>query len=229
MRAKALVIISLHSVQHGSIHGVNDSRRVAPRVVTTQHITPQTVAHKGFGGLEHLRLGAAKAVNALLGVAHNEHAGGSGPRCPTATAARARVAAKPRLERLPLQRVGVLKFVNQQMLDARVQPLLHPACQQRVAQHDLRSTFHIIHVNPIALALERAVLGNQQPGEARHALLVAPGRVLRPGRHHALHQVLRFTNALNAGNLFAKFAWRAGGGEQGVKGGINVARGQGRL
>ena len=115
-----------HSVdrrQHG--------RRVAAGVVTSQGIATQAFDHKALGGLKHLRLGAAKAVDALLGVADDENAGG---RAPCVTTASARITTQPGRQRLPLQRVGVLKFVNQHMFDARVQLLLHPATGNRVGQ-----------------------------------------------------------------------------------------------
>ena len=229
VRAKALVTVKLHGVQHGGVDGGNHPGGVAPGVVAAQQITTQPVAHKSLGRLEHLRLGAAKAVNALLGVAHNEHAGRRGPLRAAAATARAGVAAEPRPQCLPLQRVGVLKFVNQQMLDARVQPLLHPAREQWVAQHDQRGTLHVVHVNPVAFALERTVLRNQQAGQAHHALLVAPSRVLGPGGYHAQHQVLRLAHTLYTDDFFAELARCAGGGQQSVKGGIDVTRRQGHF
>ena len=116
-------------------------------MVAAEQVAIQPVAHKHFGGLEHLRLGAAKAVNTLFGVAHNEHAGRLAPG--------PGVAAEPGPQRLPLQRVGVLKLVNQQVFDARIQALLHPARQHRVAQQNQGGALDIVHVDPAVLAFQR--------------------------------------------------------------------------
>jgi hypothetical protein len=61
---------------------------------------------------EHPRLAAAEAVDRLLGVAHHEH------RHRAVGAARL---GEPGRQRLPLQRIGVLEFVEQEMAVARVQ------------------------------------------------------------------------------------------------------------
>ena len=74
---------------HGLVDGVDDAGRVAPRVVAAEPVAAQPVHHKVLRGTEHLRLGAAEAVDALFGVAHDKHAGALRP------AARARVAAEP--------------------------------------------------------------------------------------------------------------------------------------
>ena len=185
-------------------------------MVATEQIAAQTVAHKGLRRLEHLRLGPAEPVNALLGVTHNEHAGGR------ATATGTRVTAQPRQERLPLQRVGVLKLVNQQMLDARVQPLLHPARQHRVTQHEQGGALHVIHVDPAAIALERGKLGNQHTAQAHHALLVAPGGVLMARCCNPHDDILRSTDGGDACHFFAEFARRAIFGQQRGKRSVHV-------
>jgi hypothetical protein len=171
VRAKAarvaLRLRGLHDLVHHSEH----APRVAPRVVAAEQVAAERRAHKVLRRDEHLRLGAAKAVDALLGVTHDEHAG-------RRTAARARVARKPGVQRLPLQRVGVLKFVDEQVAHARVQALLHPAAEHRVGEHALRHALDVVHVHPAARALERGKLRKQTAREPRHALLVLPGRVL---------------------------------------------------
>ena len=91
---------------------------------------------------------------------------------------------------MPLQRVGVLKLVNQQVLDARIQPLLHPTRELGVAEHALGGAFHIVHVDPTALTFEGGKLLQQQSAQTRHALLVEPGLVLCAHRQYAQHQVL---------------------------------------
>ena len=87
-------------------------------MVAAEQIALQTLAHKILRRPEHLRLGTAKSVNALLGVAHDEHAG---------RPAGAAITAQPRRQGLPLQGVGVLELVNQEVPYACVQSFLHPA------------------------------------------------------------------------------------------------------
>ena len=108
--------------QQGGIGGAHHAVRAAARVLASQPVAFQRLAHKGLGGLKHLRLGAAEAVNALLGVAHDEHA-------EITPAPRARVGRQPAGQGLPLKRAGVLEFVDEQVAHARIQPLLHPAGQ----------------------------------------------------------------------------------------------------
>ena len=87
-------------------------------MIALQQFAAESLDNEFFCRAEDLRLGAAKAINALFGITDDENAG---------CIAGAAVAAKPCVKGLPLQRIGILKLVDQQMPDARVQPLLHPA------------------------------------------------------------------------------------------------------
>ena len=122
-------------------------------MVATEQLAAQALPYKLLRCLEHLRLCAPETVDALLGIAHNKHAG---------RIAGTAVGAEPRPQSLPLQGVGVLKLVDQQVPDARVQPLLHPARQHLVAQQDPRHALNVIHVHPAALALECGELSDQE-------------------------------------------------------------------
>ena len=173
--AKAAVLLQALRRLHGGVHGGDDAARVAPRVVAGQQVATQAVAHKGLGGLEHLRLGAAEAVDALLGVAHDEHAGWA---LAAGAAAGAHVGGQPGVQRLPLQRVGVLELIDQQVAHTRVQALLHPAAQGGVRQHDQRRALDVVHVHPATCALELGKRGDQAARQARQALLVLPGFML---------------------------------------------------
>ncbi len=214
MFAKTVVPIGFTRRGHGRVDGVDHGFGVAPGVVATEQIAAQAMHHKSLRGAKHLRLGPAEAVNALFGVTHQEHAG---------RRARTRVADEPGIQRLPLQRVGVLELVDHQMPDARVQPLLHPARQHRVGQHQQRGTLDIIHVDPAAVALQRGELGNQHTCQPRHALLVEPGVVLLAGGHHTQHQILRNAHLFDANDFFTKLARRALLGQQGRDGRREVA------
>ena len=123
MRPKTFKLTGLLRGSKGAVHAVQHRRGVAPCVVATQNRSTQLLLHEGNSSLEHLRLSAAEAVNALLGVAHDENPG---------RIARAAVGRQPAFERLPLQRAGVLEFIDQHMRHPRVELFLHPAAEYRV-------------------------------------------------------------------------------------------------
>ena len=110
------------------------------------------------------------------------------------------------MQRLPLQRVGVLELVDQQVPDRRIEPLLHPAGEHRVGQHGERRVLDVVHVDPAALALERRKLRNQQPRQPRHALVVQPGFMLPAREGQFDRQFLRQADLLQAGQLVAELA-----------------------
>ena len=86
------------------VDGVQHGGGIAPGVVAAQAVAVQSFADKVFGLFKHLRFGPPKPINALLGIAHDKHTGRTaGPG----------VARNPGLQGFPLQRVGVLKFINQ--------------------------------------------------------------------------------------------------------------------
>ena len=205
VRPETVITVGLGGCGHHGVDGLDHTHGIAAGVVAGQQVATQRGADKSLCGDEHLRLGPTKPVNALLGVPDQKHAGRR--TCPA-------IATEPGRQRLPLQRVGVLKFVNHQVLDPGVQPLLHPTGQHRVTQHALGGTLHVIHVHPLAAVLERAELGQQQPRQPGHALLVVPRFMLPAGRLHTQHQVLRFTHHFNADNLFTELAGGARAGQQ---------------
>ena len=129
--------------EHVGIDCSDDGLCVAAGVVATQCVAFEGFLHKRAGGAEDFGVGTAKAVDALLGVAHDKHAG----RLP-----RARVALQPCVQGLPLQGVGVLKFVYEQVAHAGIEPLLHPCAQMAVLQQHAGGAFYVVHVNP-ALAV----------------------------------------------------------------------------
>ena len=220
VRTKAVIGVAARGFIHHRVDRGDHSHSIAPGVVAGQHIAAKGGNHKCLRGLEHLRLGAAKTVNALFWVAHQKHAG-RWP-CPA-------IPTEPRRQCLPLQRVGVLKLVNHQMLDARVQPLLHPTRQHRVAQHGEGGALHIVHVNPAALTFQRGELRNQQPRQPGHALLVNPGVMLLARRAHTQHQVLRGPHCFNPNNFFTQLARRAGARQQRSQHALKICIGNGLL
>ena len=195
----------LRGLHHG-VDGINYRLGVAAGVVATEHVAAQPLLHELAGGGKHFGRGAAKAVDALLGVAHDEDAG----RLPCA-----RVALQPGVQRLPLQRVGVLEFINQQVAHLRIEPLLQPAAQGGVLQQHARGAFDVVHVDPAAAALELRVALAQQPAQACHALLVLPARVLDEGVLHVHGSILRGAHGLQIGHVLVELAWLALVGKQG--------------
>ena len=220
MRAKAFVAVDVRRLPHGIVDSVDDRLRIAPCVVAAEQITLQTLTHKILRRPEHLRLCTAKTVNALLGVAHDEHAGR--PAGPAITA-------QPRRQGLPLQGVGVLELVNQEVPHACVQPFLHPARQHRVCQHDQGGALNVIHVDPAPLPLEGGELADQQARQTGHAQLVQPGFMLMTRSSHLQHEILRLPHQCDAHDVFIELARPAPGSEQSRKNRINVTVRHGAL
>ena len=148
-------------IQH-SQHG----RRVAAGVVTGQHVALQAVQHEVARRFEDPRLGAPEAVDALLRIADDEHP----RRCLAAGAAPGPgVTRQPGVQRLPLQRAGVLELVDHHVADARVEALLQPARQAAIAQQRQRTAFEVGHVGQAAGPLVACELIDQQARQAQHA------------------------------------------------------------
>ena len=195
----AAVLARQYGSAHGGIERIDHGRRAAARVVAAEQRARQALHHEGLRGLEHLWFGAAEAVDRLLGVAHQEDAG-------RLARAGAGVGGEPAVERLPLQGVGVLELVDQHMAQARVQPLLHPARELGIAQQAACGAFHVVHVDPAALALEGGEAGQQHARQARHALVVLPGALLAHGLERAQGQLLCGTHCLDARQLVVELA-----------------------
>ena len=124
-----------------------------------------------------------------------------------------------------MQRAGVLELVDQQVADAGVQALLHPATQLRVGQHGLGGALHVVHVDPAALALEDGKFVHQRAGQACHALLVLPRLVLIQGSPQANGLGLGGAHLDNIRHFFAEFSGLAFG-QQGFKCPLGAPLGQ---
>ena len=134
--------------EHG-IDQLHHALRIAAGMVTAQAVATQLLNNKPFGILKHLGLGTPKAVNALFGV--TDYKNRRSPRSP-------RITANPGLQGLPLQGVGVLKFIDQQVPHLRIQALANPCAAARVRQQTLRGQFQIIHIQPRTLALQGRIV-----------------------------------------------------------------------
>ena len=187
-------------------------------MVAAQAVALQALADKVFGLFKHLRFGTPKTVNALLGIAHDKHAGRTaGPG----------VARNPGLQSFPLQRVGVLKFINQQMAHLRVQPLLYPGAHLRVVQEAVGAELQVVHVEPAALAFQGGVILKEHTRQTQHALLVGPGQLLCVGLAYAQHQGSGGYHRGIGVQGFAKAASAACLGQQGIEDARRLALGEG--
>ncbi len=135
----------------------------------------ERIDHEIGRRLEHARLGAAKAIEALLRVADDEEARWL---LPARAAAGPRVRREPGMQRMPLQRARVLELVDQQVAHAQVELLLHPAGEVAVAQRRQRQPFEIGHVGEAVTPLVVGVRGEQRADEPDHALVLEVGVVL---------------------------------------------------
>ena len=140
--------------------------RVAAGVVARQHGAAERVDDEALRSLEHARLGAAKTVDALFRIADDEQ-----PRRPLPAGATTGtgIGREPGVQRMPLQRAGVLKFVDQHVADARIEPFLNPAGERRVAQQRQPAALQVGHVGQAARAFVVGEPGEQHAREANHA------------------------------------------------------------
>ena len=174
----------------GAEHAVDrldHRRRIAARVIAGEDAAVEPFAHEPRGRFEHARLGAAESVDALLRVADDEDARRP---LPARAAARAGIAREPAVQRMPLQRARVLELVDQQMGDARVEPLLDPARQLAVAQQDQRDALEIGHVGEALRPLVVGERGEQRAAEANHAQMLLARFVLMDLIGQVLERVL---------------------------------------
>ena len=101
-----------------------------------------------------------------------------GGRCPLAPPPAPAYAASQPLQGVPLQRARVLELVDQQVRDARVEPLLHPARELAVAQQRERDALEVGHVGQALRALVFGERGEQRVAEASHAQVLFERLVL---------------------------------------------------
>ncbi len=158
-------------LQEDGVDPLQHGRRVAARAIGAQHGGIEPGDEHVARGLEQARIGAAETVDRLLRVAHQEH------RRPHA---RALVTAQPPLQDAPLHRVGVLEFVEQQVLVARVQPHLQVGGGVFVAHQAGGFPLEVGEVHRARLALvglvpldQRIAEGEQRGVDGTHAALVA--------------------------------------------------------
>ncbi|MNT31190.1 hypothetical protein D3C72_1670160 [compost metagenome] len=166
-------------VEHG-VDPVQHLGTVAPRAVGAQHGGAEIGLQHGARRAEQAGVGATETVDRLLGIAHQEHG---------RLLAKALVAGQPALQDPPLERIGVLELVEQQVLVARVQPHLQVGGGLLVGHQPGRQPFEIreIHRALVVLvalvALEQGIAKPvQREVDGQHGgLAAARGNLVEPG------------------------------------------------
>ena len=110
----------------------------------------QVLLHPGRSTLEQSRVAAPEPVYRLLGVADNEQA------APAFAAGRHLF--QQRQYQLPLRRVGVLKFIDQEVVDALVEFELHPVRLFPVAEQQVGVPLQVCEIQQAPLALDALVV-----------------------------------------------------------------------
>ncbi|MCY1219269.1 hypothetical protein D9M72_312380 [compost metagenome] len=204
-------------VEHG-IDPVQHLGTVAPRAVGAQHRRPERVAQHLAGGAEQARVGAAEAVDRLLGIAHQEHG---------RALAQARVASQPALQDAPLQRVGVLELVEQQMAVTRIEPHLQVGGGLFVRHQARGLPFQVSEVHRALLVLVPLVARQQGIADAEQRAVDRQHRgfattradVVKHGADRCMLVQQRLDHAFAAGGLDQRRGApqrtrAAGGGEE---------------
>ena len=144
------------------VHHFDHGRRIAPRLVLPHLHRAPLLAQPDLCGVEQAHIGAAKAVDRLLRVAHQQHAG------PRAIAA---IGVEPAAQRGPLQRVGVLKFIEQEMLDARIEPLVQISGVAAVGQQLRSLPLDVVEVDYAARRLEALIGGDESIAQQKRIVV----------------------------------------------------------
>ena len=156
--AKAAELACMLCFRKHGVQQLQNLGRIASRVVARQHGAAHGLANEAARRFKDPRLGATKAVDALLGVTDDEDGRGA---LATGPATGTGIGRQPGVQRMPLQGAGVLKLIDQHMADACVQPLLHPTRQRGVAQQGQGTAFQIGHVGQASGTLVRREFGQQ--------------------------------------------------------------------
>ena len=144
MGAKTIKTPLCSERRKNSIYQLHHPLRITARMVAAQDVATEFLSDKTLGVLKHLGLGATEAVNALLGVTNDKN---------RRRARRAGITGYPGLQSFPLQWVGVLKLIDQQMPHLRIEPLANPCAAARVGEQAQGRQLEIIHIQPGTLTL----------------------------------------------------------------------------
>ncbi|MNM79164.1 hypothetical protein D3C81_910890 [compost metagenome] len=174
-----ITTLGARMVEHG-VDPVQHLGTVAPRAIGPQHGGAEIGLQHGARRAEQAGVGATETVDRLLGIAHQEHG---------RLLAKALVAGQPALQDPPLERIGVLELVEQQVLVARVQPHLQVGGGLLVGHQPGRQPFEIreIHRALVVLvalvALEQGIAKPvQRKVDGQHGgLAAARGNLVEPG------------------------------------------------
>jgi hypothetical protein len=109
---------------------------------------------------------------------------------------------------MPLQRAGVLELVDEQVRDARVEPLLDPARQLAVAEKHERDALKVGHVGKALDPLVVGERGEQCAGETNHAQVLLARFMLMDLIAQSLELVLQLLDQRQASGERARLVVR---------------------
>ena len=147
-----------------AVHRSQYRRGVTPRLVLRQMMRAEFAFQKSAHIAEQARIGATEAVDGLLGVAHHKHCW---PRV------HCRRCGEPRLQYLPLQRVGVLEFVQQHVAVAAIQLVLHVLGAIALVEHAAHLPFQIGEIHLLLSQFQFLIMFQQRCAAMQRRLVHA--------------------------------------------------------
>ena len=148
--------------------------------------------------VELARIGALEAVDGLLEVADHEQ----GAVRPSASRRAAEIFLGQRADDVPLRGVGVLRFVDEDVVGALVELVAHPFAHSGLGQQPARPADQIVEIGDAGAALGLRISVGEGPPRAkprghvvrraaRRSGFAANPRSGRPGARHAPHNAAR--------------------------------------
>ena len=169
--------------EHG-VHRIDHGLRIAPRQAVAQRRGSEMFLQIFARHAEQARIGTTEAVDGLPGITDDEHGGLRLHR-------HRRI--EPRAQDLPLQRVGVLKLVQQHMAVAAVKFVLHGLGVFALLQQTAQLPFQIGEIHLLLLRLECLVAPEQGHTAMQHRLVETIGLLLDEGVAHVLQTGLKIS------------------------------------
>jgi len=167
--------------EHG-VHSIHHRLRIAPREAVAQRCSREMFVQVFARHAEQARIGAAEAVDGLLGIADDEHGGLRFHR-------NRRI--EPCAQYLPLQRIGVLELVQQHMAVAAVELVLHGLGVLALLQQAAQLPFQIGEIHLLLLGFERLITLKEGDAAMQHRLVEAIGLLLGLRVAHVLQTGLQ--------------------------------------
>ena len=178
---------TLRMVGEYGIHRSQHGRRIAAGVVVVQLVRGKMFFQVFARHAEQPRIGTAKAVDGLLGIADDEHGGLRLDR---------HRGIEPRAQDLPLQRIGVLELVQQHMAVTAVEFVLHGLGVFALLQQAAQLPFQIGEIHLLLLRLERLIAFQEGNTAMQHGFVQAIGLLFGERVAHFLQATKQRSRAL---------------------------------